>query len=171
MKEYIRHYTPCGPRLFIDFSAEGKGGPLSYRRKLLIRDAIEETLFHERIFFDSEVSVTLCDNAHIRMLNREYREKDAATDVLSFPMYEADELPKGGDADGETVTLGDIVLSVERAAEQAAELGHSTEREIAFLCIHSTLHRLGYDHERGEEEDEDMCRRQREILLKMGLGE
>ena len=105
------------------------------------------------------------------MLNREYREKDAATDVLSFPMYEADELPKGGDADGETVTLGDIVLSVERAAEQAAELGHSTEREIAFLCIHSTLHLLGYDHERGEEEDEDMCRRQREILLKMGLGE
>lgn len=166
-----KHYAPRGPRLFIDFSTTRDGIPLSYERKLLIRRAIAETLFYERILFATEVSVTLCDDAYIKDLNRQYREKDTATDVLSFPLYEGGELPKDGDADGETVPLGDIVISVERAAQQAAELSHSTDREIAFLCIHSTLHLLGYDHELGDEEDADMCRRQREIIAKLGLEE
>ena len=167
----IKHYAPRGPRLFLDFSVASEGVALSYERKLLIRRAIAETLFYERILFATEVSVTLCDDAYIKELNREYRDKDTATDVLSFPMYEEGELPKGSDAEGETVTLGDIVISVERAAQQAAELSHSTDREIAFLCIHSTLHLLGYDHELGDAEDEDMCRRQREIVAKLGLEE
>lgn len=171
MKKRVKHYPPCGPRLFIDFSTAEGMPPFGYRMKMLVRAAIAETLFYERIFFDSEVSVTFCDNAYIKKLNRRYRKKDAATDVLSFPMYEADELPKGSDAGGETVTLGDIVISTERAAAQAAELGHSTEREIAFLAIHSTLHLLGYDHERSPEEDEDMCRRQREIIAKLCIEE
>lgn len=163
------HTSPKGPRLYLDFATEGEGISFSYDRKMLIRSAIAETLFYERIFFDTEVSVTLCDNAYIKELNKKFREKNAATDVLSFPMYDEGELPKGSDAEGTTVILGDIVLSVERAAEQAKELGHSLEREIAFLCIHSTLHLLGYDHELGKAEDEDMCRRQREIVAKLGL--
>ncbi len=163
------HISPKGPRLYLDFAKEGEGVSFPYRRKMLIRRAIAEALFYERVFFDCEVSVTLCDNAHIRALNKQYRDKDAATDVLSFPMYDAAELPQDGEIDGETVLLGDIVISIERAAEQAAELGHSTEREIAFLAIHSTLHLLGYDHERSKEDDEDMCRRQREIIAKLAL--
>ncbi len=171
MMRPIKHYAPKGPRLFLDFSATAPGVGLSYERKLLIRRAIAETLFYERILYATEVSVTLCDDAYIRELNREHRGKDTATDVLSFPLYEAEELPAEGDAEGETVPLGDIVISVERAALQAAELSHSTDREISFLCIHSTLHLLGYDHELGEEEEADMCRRQREIIAKLGLEE
>ena len=163
------HVPPKGPRLYLDFATEGEGTNLTYERKMLIRSAISEALFYERVFFDAEVSVTVCDNAYIKTLNHKFREKNTPTDVLSFPMYDEGELPKGSDADGTTVILGDIVLSVERAAEQAKELGHSLEREIAFLCIHSTLHLLGYDHERGKAEDEDMCRRQREIVAKLGL--
>ena len=163
------HVAPKGPRLYIDFAIEGEGVALTYERKLLIRSAIAETLFYERVFFDTEVSVTVCDNAYIKTLNQKFREKNSATDVLSFPMYDEGELPKGTDAEGTTVILGDIVLSLERAKTQAEELGHSIEREIAFLCIHSTLHLLGYDHELGKAEDEDMCRRQREIVAKLGL--
>ena len=169
MKSIMKHYSPKGPRLYIDFAMAGEVADISYRRKMLVRAAIAETLFYERVYFNTEVSVTFCDNAHIKSLNQKFREKNAPTDVLSFPMYDEGELPVGTDADGATVILGDIVLSVERATAQAAELGHSVEREIAFLCIHSTLHLLGYDHERGKAEDEDMCRRQREIVAKLGL--
>lgn len=163
----VRHYPPKGPRLYIDFAEEGKEKKLSYERKMLIRAAIAETLFYERIYFDTEISVTLCEDDHIKKLNHQYRDKNKATDVLSFPMYDLGELPHGTTADGATVLLGDIVVSVERAAAQAAELGHSTDREIAFLCIHSTLHLLGYDHERSKKDDEDMCLRQREIIAKL----
>ena len=116
---------------------------------------------YEHFPFDAEVSLTFCDNASIRAKNAKFRGKDTATDVLSFPMYEREELQH---PDELPVFLGDIVISVERAAEQAKMLGHSTEREEVFLAIHSVLHLLGYDHERSPEEDEDMCRRQREIL-------
>ena len=114
---------------------------------------------------DLEVSVTFTNNEGIRELNREYRNIDRATDVLSFPQINYDE---GEDiSDGEM--LGDIVISLERAREQAEEFGHSFERECAFLCAHSTLHLLGYDHEISDEDDADMRRRQREIMGKMGL--
>lgn len=92
----------------------------------------------------AEVSVTFTDNAYIRELNATYRGKDAATDVLSFALREGEEPPV---LDGPPVEmLGDIIISVERAAEQAAEYGHSLEREIAFLTTHGMLHLLGYDH-------------------------
>ena len=126
-----------------------------------IRLAVEAALAYEGIGGACEVSLTLCDGEYIRALNAEYRGKDAATDVLSFPLFEEDEPILDGE---DLIPLGDIVINVDRAAEQAKELGHSTLREIAFLSVHSTLHLLGYDHERGVEEDEDMCRRQREII-------
>ena len=139
------------------------------RLRMLIKRAIKATLAHENFGRDAEISLTFVDNEGIRELNRTYREKDAATDVLSFPLYDfyAGETPL---CDG-CVELGDIVLSLERAKEQAAELGHSYEREAAFLCVHSVLHLLGYDHERSAEDEEIMCSRQREIMKKLKLAE
>lgn len=92
------------------------------------------------------MSVTFTDASHIRALNAQYREKDAVTDVLSFPLLEdLNEAAQiyGGSDGAEPVALGDIVLCVERAAEQAETFGHSLDRELAFLAVHSTLHLLG----------------------------
>ena len=113
------------------------------------------------------MSVTFTDNEGIRELNHEHRDKDSATDVLSFPMYAftEDDMP-----DTEfSVELGDIVVSLERAKEQSEEFGHSYEREVAFLCVHSVLHLLGYDHELSEEDDADMRERQRKIMEKINI--
>lgn len=129
-----------------------------------VRAAVEAALAYEGVCGACEVSLTLCDGEYIRTLNAQYRGKDASTDVLSFPLFEEDEPTLAGE---ELLPLGDIVINVDRAAEQARELGHSTLREIAFLSVHSTLHLLGYDHERSEADDEDMCRRQREIISKI----
>lgn len=136
---------------------------LRYRLKKAIRAALK----YENFTQDAMVSVTFTDNDGIREMNREYRDKDTATDVLSFPMYtmEEDDRP----APDMTAELGDIVLSLERAGEQAEEFGHSFERETAFLTVHSVLHLLGYDHERGEAEEKDMFRRQEEIMTILGL--
>ena len=129
-----------------------------------IRRAIFNTLVYEGVEGKFEVSVTFVDNEEIRTLNREHRSKDAPTDVLSFPMFDfaAGEVPVYPKK--ESLPLGDVVLSLERARVQAAEIGHSTMREVVFLCIHSTLHLLGYDHELSPDDDEDMQRRQREIM-------
>ena len=135
----------------------------------LLRRAIRETLLYEGIERSAELSLTLTDNENIHVLNREYRGVDRPTDVLSFPQFDflgGETLPPGNGA----VALGDIVLSLERAEEQAKEFGHSFSREAAFLTVHSMLHLLGYDHVNSEEEDAEMRRRQREILEKMGLG-
>lgn len=124
-------------------------------------------LEYEECDFDAQISVTITDNENIRRINKEFRNKDAVTDVLSFPMLEFDEEGNAEDEfdfDGDEVVLGDIVISAERAAEQAKEFGHSFKREIAFLTAHSMLHLLGYDHERGKEEEEIMFAKQEEIL-------
>ncbi len=105
------------------------------------------------------VSVVVTDDAAIQTLNREYRGKDTPTDVLSFPLYDED-----GTLDADA--LGDIVISLERAAAQAEAYGHSLEREVAFLTAHSMLHLMGYDHEDGEDE---MFARQEAILAGLGL--
>lgn len=104
---------------------------------------------------DCDISVTVTDNIHIHELNREYRGVDRPTDVLSFPMYSFtdDDMPEEGPA---PVVLGDIVISVERAKEQAVEYGHSFQREISFLTVHSVLHLLGYDHEVSEKAENEM---------------
>ena len=141
---------------------------ITYRMKMLIRRAVEETLAYEAVEDDCEVSVTLCDNQEIRELNQRFRNIDRATDVLSFPLFDDD----GMDAHVEELDcmLGDVVLSLERAKEQAEEYGHSFEREIAFLTVHSILHLLGYDHETSEDDEVDMRRRQSEIMKRMGLS-
>ena len=134
---------------------------VTYALKMLVRNSIEATLAFENVTEPCEVSVTFADNEGIQAINREYRNIDAPTDVLSFPLFEE----QGGKKQ-----LGDIVLSLERCAAQAEEFGHSFERECAFLTVHSTLHLLGYDHVNGEEEEMDMRKRQTAIVEKMGFG-
>lgn len=158
---YVKAYKKNGYSLRIFFSGTKDVCDCSYKIKRIVRDAIEKTLFYERFWRDTELSVTFCNNEYIHKLNREYREKDAPTDVLSFPMCDEDDIMG---FEGQAVMLGDIVISFERAREQAREIGHSFEEEVAFLTIHSTLHLLGYDHERSEQDEEDMCERQRQIV-------
>ena len=113
-----------------------------------------------------EVSVTLTDNGHIRELNRDYRGIDRPTDVLSFALRESEEPETLGESGAEA--LGDIVISLERASEQADEYGHSIRREVAFLTVHGMLHLLGYDHTL-EEEREEMEREQRIVMERLGI--
>lgn len=154
--------------LMIYFSTGTDKYKITHKQKMLVRAAILATLAYEGYGQSCEVSVTLTDDEGIWAVNKEYRGIDKPTDVLSFPLtdFDATEEPP---ADEPTVSLGDIVVSLERAEAQAAEFGHSPERELAFLCVHSTLHLLGYDHELSDEDDADMRRRQREILEQMGL--
>ena len=141
---------------------------VTYKLKMLVRRAVIATLDYEEVEGEPEISLTFTDNKGIQVLNRDFRGIDRPTDVLSFPLhdYEDTSLPFEEPED----SLGDIVISLERAEEQAQEFGHSFEREVAFLTVHSMLHLLGYDHVNSEEEDAEMRRRQREILESMGLG-
>ncbi len=159
------HTRPSGypGRLTIHFGVETEVSGSLYRLKSVIRSAIRAALVSEEFHLDAEVSVTLCDNAYIQSINREYRGKDSPTDVLSFPQFERGE-PIYAEEDGMDVPLGDIVISLERARSQAEELGNTFYREVAFLAIHSTLHLLGYDHELSPEDEQDMCARQRAII-------
>lgn len=102
----------------------------------------------------AEVSIVLTDDREIHALNREYRGVDRPTDVLSFPLMEGEDgnLELNGYPEGEPVALGDVVISLERAREQAVEYGHSLHRELAFLTVHGILHLLGYDHDTHERE-------------------
>jgi len=137
-----------------------------------IRLVANEALKYEDCNFDAEVDVTIVDNDEIREINNEHRGKDAPTDVLSFPMLEFDgdnEIDAEFDMEEEAVLLGDIVISLERAAEQAKEYGHSLKREVSFLTAHSMLHLLGYDHENSEEEAEIMFKKQDDILNNLGI--
>ena len=116
-------------KLYIDFSQTKRFEEADYYLKLVLRRAIEATLDFEDFPLSSRVSVTLCDNAHIHSLNKQYRGVDRHTDVLSFPMYE-----DGDFSDAELfgeAELGDIVISLERAAEQAREIGHGFLEEVA----------------------------------------
>ncbi len=150
------------PELFVSFSATKEMPEANLSLKQALRKAIQATLTHEGFPCDASVSVTVCDNAYIREINRRFRNIDRETDVLSFPMYEAGEWESEGDFG--PIPLGDIVLSLERTATQAEELGQSFLREAAFLAVHSTLHLLGYDHERSKEDEEEQCLRQRAII-------
>ena len=114
---------------------------------------------------EAEVSVTLTDDAHIHVLNREYRGVDRPTDVLSFALMESEEPEIIG---GASEVLGDLVISLERVQVQAEEYGHSALRELSFLTVHGMLHLLGYDH---MEEDErlEMETEQRHVMEELGI--
>ncbi|MBE6101310.1 MAG: rRNA maturation RNase YbeY [Selenomonas ruminantium] len=116
---------------------------------------------------NGEVSVTLTNNAYIHTLNKEYRGIDRPTDVLSFALNESEE-PEMVDGP-EVNVLGDLIISVERAEEQAADYGHSLRREVAFLTVHGMLHLLGYDHME-DEEREEMEAEQRFVMEKLGIS-
>ena len=131
----------------------------------LVKRAVLAVLDFEDYGRRAEVSVTFTDNEGIHALNREYRNVDRPTDVLSFPLSDGEDY----DTDGDAVLLGDIVISLERAQTQAEEYGHSFEREVAFLTVHSMLHLLGYDHETSPEDERDMFARQDEILISAGM--
>jgi probable rRNA maturation factor len=115
---------------------------------------------------NGEVSVTLTNNEYIHTLNKEYRGIDRPTDVLSFALNESEE-PEMVDGPAVNV-LGDLIISVERAEEQAADYGHSLRREVAFLTVHGMLHLLGYDHME-DEEREEMEAEQRFVMEKLGI--
>lgn len=156
--------------LKIDFENDQEKLPVTYRLKMLVRAAVAATLDYEQYQNPVEVSVTFTDNEKIRELNRKFRGIDRATDVLSFPLFDYEGQTDEPPVDELVGMLGDIVISLEQAEKQAEEYGHSFEREAAFLCVHSMLHLLGYDHETSKEDDADMRRRQSEILARMGLA-
>ena len=143
--------------------------PVTYNLKMLLREAIETTLDIEDYGNVCEVSVTFTDNEGIRELNRKFRGMDKPTDVLSFPLFDYEGECEEPPVDEMISNLGDIVISLERAQEQAEEYGHGFKREVAFLTVHSMLHLLGYDHEKSEEEDREMRSKQTEIMRIMGL--
>ena len=156
-------------KLMIYFNNDQDKFPVTYKLKMLLRRAVDATLAYEQYGNPCEVSITLTDNEKIHALNKQYREVDKPTDVLSFPLLDFEGEGCEPVADEPMVSLGDIVISLERAAEQAEEFGHSFDREVAFLCVHSMLHLLGYDHELSEDDDADMRDRQRAILEMLGL--
>lgn len=128
----------------------------------LLEKVVEKSLEVESIDNDIEVSISFVDNDEIRHLNREFRNKDSATDVLSFPQYDDLELLK---QENSIVILGDIVISLEKAKEQSIEYGHSFERETAFLTAHSMFHLFGYDHD--TDENTKLMRQKEEKVLEL----
>ncbi len=131
----------------------------------LIEDAMSCVLKHESISADGEVSLLFVDNIKIRSLNREYRNKDSVTDVLSFPQY--DSIKEDG-IDESFVYLGDIVISLDQSRSQADDFGHSIEREIVYLVVHSLLHLLGYDHMTDSDKSE-MRSHEKAVLKELGI--
>ncbi|MCH3973069.1 MAG: rRNA maturation RNase YbeY [Oscillospiraceae bacterium] len=134
--------------------------------RMLVRRCCNAVLRMEHFDASAQVSVTFVDNNQIHKLNKQYRDVDAPTDVLSFPMGE-----KGVyDTDYSTGTkiLGDIVISMEKAVEQADRYGHSLEREVGYLTAHSMLHLLGYDHEEGIERVH-MREKEEQVMAELGL--
>ena len=141
----------------------------------LLEQCITAVLHNEGINWPVEVSLVLADNKVIQKINKEYREVDNPTDVLSFPMLEfdkdindltEDDLKGDMDPDKDAIILGDIVISLEKAMEQSKEYGHSFMREVGFLTVHGMLHLLGYDH---MEEADRLTMRSREESVLEGL--
>lgn len=142
------------------------------------RQVIEGVLDMEECPYETQVNVLLTDNEGIREYNREYRSIDRETDVLSFPnlefetpgLYEVEEEQEADCFDPDTgeLILGDIIISVDRVAEQAESYGHSPKREFAFLVAHSMLHLSGYDHMESEEA-KVMEAKQEQVLQKLGI--
>ena len=142
-------------------------------QRALIRKVIRTALASEGVDFPCEVDVLVTNDAEIHALNRELRQVDSPTDVLSFPTFDLTpgELPGAEDIDPGTglTPLGDMVLSMEHVVAQAREYGHSKRRELAYLVVHSVLHLLGYDHLDEGPQKRQMRRREEEILAEVGI--
>lgn len=135
--------------------------------RMLIRRCCHAVLHLEGFQDSAEISVSFVDNEQIREMNRQYRDRDSATDVLSFPMGENGQY----DINHETGAkiLGDIVISMPKAVEQAELYGHSLEREVGYLTAHSMLHLLGYDHENGGLARVRMREKEEQVMQELGL--
>ena len=135
--------------------------------RLMLRRCCTAVLVLENFEGSAEVSVTFVDDEEIRRLNKQYRNIDRSTDVLSFPLGENGVYDINMDTGAKL--LGDIVISVPHAIDQAERYGHSLQREIGFLTVHSMLHLLGYDHEGGGIESVRMREKEETVLTKLGL--
>lgn len=146
-------------------------GKLANKQLTDVEDLLQFAAEHLQIEEGTEISLSYVTNAAIQVINRDYRHKDMPTDVISFALEEAgdDEVAIVWE-DGETQprVLGDVIISIERAQEQAERYGHSFDREIGFLALHGLLHLLGYDHIEPDEE-KIMFDKQKEILAAYGL--
>jgi len=153
----------CPQQVILDISWEEESILLERREPLaaMLSQAIKETIRLSDGPEEAEVSLMIVDDQRIHKLNLEYRGVDRPTDVLSFALQE--EVDEEPDLEFEDDMLGDIVISAERAREQAQEYGHSFEREIVYLAVHGALHLLGYDHE--EEQDKQEMRSKEEAVM------
>ncbi|WP_337018993.1 rRNA maturation RNase YbeY [Oceanobacillus massiliensis] len=155
--------------MYIDFHDKTKTVAADYID--LLQRLLDFAAEKEGISKEAEMSVNFVDNKEIQELNRNYRQKDTPTDVISFAMQESVEGElEVIDLIGEDMplTLGDIVISVDKAKEQAIDYDHSYERELAFLTLHGFLHLLGYDH-MNKHDEEIMFKRQDDILGEFGI--
>lgn len=130
-----------------------------------INELLNFAYSHLKLKDEAEVSVSFVSDSEIKEINRDYREKDEVTDVISFAFLDDEDEPV---IEGMPSVLGDIIINTNRAREQAAEYGHSYEREILFLSLHGFLHLLGFDH-MNEEEEKEMFGIQKEILDDFGI--
>ena len=159
-----RHYIPVTADV---------PGAASEGNCALIRKAIRTALALEGVTAPCEVDVLLTNDEGIHQTNLDMRGVDAPTDVLSFPMFELEPgekpRPEWADPDTEKVLLGDMMISLERAEAQAEEYGHSLEREVCYLAVHSVLHLLGYDHLDEGPQKRQMRAREEAILGELGI--
>lgn len=135
--------------------------------RMLIRRCCHAVLELEKFPYSAEISVSFVDNEQIREMNSQYRTKDSATDVLSFPMGENGQYDENHETGAKI--LGDIVISMPKALEQANTYGHSLEREVGYLTAHSMLHLLGYDHEKGGLDRVRMREKEEKVMQQLGL--
>lgn len=142
--------------------------------KVIANSIVREALSEEDLDYYVDVDITFTNNENIQLINKEYRDKNVPTDVLSFPMLEPEELndPKAlelnKDYEKDVVLLGDIIISLEKVEEQAKEYNHSFEREVAYMITHGMFHLLGYDH-LIESEKEIMRQKEEKVLSKLNI--
>lgn len=155
-------------KLKVVFTDKQKNVKLPTGTRMLLRRASSAVLIYENFDGDAEVNINFVNDEEIKELNLAFRKKDAPTDVLSFPLGENGEY----DVNPETglEMLGDVVISVERAVEQANDFGHTLNRELAYLTVHSMLHLLGFDHVNGGLEALRMREHEEAILGGLGLS-
>lgn len=134
----------------------------------LFNDVVKESLRYEEFDPECEVSLSIVSNDEIQEINKQFREIDAPTDVLSFPLLTFEEGEQADVNENNEIMLGDIIISIDKAKAQADEYGHGLRRELAFLTAHSMLHLMGYDHME-EEEQKEMFKKQDDILNNLGI--